>query len=205
MDRGTLVYREVYVKIPSTTAFTNATQISFRLGKDNLTWNAAVLYVSHNGASITATTPAGGGGVSTSVLVNTNSTDLKIVSQGKYNGTGGPYYQGGAFITSPANAGKWVRMALSIQDGAQSEQASVQYSLNGSTTWLPVDVANGFQFAATDFSNTLDATNLVCDSDGDGIPNQLDLDSDGDGCSDANEAYGLTTAQGTDGNQYYGT
>jgi hypothetical protein len=68
-----------------------------------------------------------------------------------------------------------------------------------------VDVANGFQFAATEFSNTLDASNLVCDTDGDGIPNGLDLDSDGDGCSDANEAYGLTTAQGTDGNQYFGT
>jgi hypothetical protein len=42
MDRGTLVYREVYVKIPSTAAFTNSSQISFRIGKDNLTWNAAV-------------------------------------------------------------------------------------------------------------------------------------------------------------------
>jgi hypothetical protein len=95
-------------------------------------------------------------------------------------------------------------MALSIQDDGSFEQASVQYSLNGSTTWLPVDVDNGFQFAATEFGNALDDSRLICDSDGDGIPNQLDLDSDGDGCSDANEAYGLTTAQGTDGNQYYG-
>jgi len=205
MDRGTLVYREVYVKIPSTAAFTNSSQISFRIGKDNLTWNAAVLYIAHNGAPITSATPAGGGGGSTSVLVSTNSTDMKLVSQGKYNGTGGPYYQGGEFITSPANAGKWVRMALSIQDGAQSEQASVEYRLNGTGTWLPVDVANGFQFAATEFSNVLDTSNIVCDTDSDGIPNGLDLDSDGDGCSDANEAYGSATAQGTDGNQYYGT
>jgi CshA-type fibril repeat protein len=204
MDRGTIAYREVYVKIPSTAAFTNSSQISFRVGKDNLTWNAAVLYIAHNGARITSTTPAAGGGGSASVLVSTNSTDLKLVSQGKYNGTGGPYYQGGEFITSPANAGKWVRLALSIQDGAINEQASVQYRLNGTGTWLPVDVANGFQFAATEFGNTLDDSRLVCDTDGDGIPNQLDLDSDGDGCSDANEAYGLTTAQGTDGNQYFG-
>jgi CshA-type fibril repeat protein len=45
----------------------------------------------------------------------------------------------------------------------------------------------------------------AADTDGDGIPNQLDLDSDGDGCSDANEAYNSSTAQGTDGNSYYGT
>jgi hypothetical protein len=31
-------------------------------------------------------------------------------------------------------------------------------------------------------------TQLICDADGDGIPNSLDLDSDGDGCSDAKEA-----------------
>jgi len=43
------------------------------------------------------------------------------------------------------------------------------------------------------------------DTDGDGTPNYLDLDSDGDGCSDANEAYNSLTAQGTDGNMYYGT
>ncbi|SDG39960.1 PA14 domain-containing protein [Psychroflexus sediminis] len=36
------------------------------------------------------------------------------------------------------------------------------------------------------------------DTDGDGIPNYLDLDSDGDGCSDANEYYGLSNADGAD-------
>ncbi|WP_310594089.1 Ig-like domain-containing protein, partial [Flavobacterium sp.] len=45
----------------------------------------------------------------------------------------------------------------------------------------------------------------VVDTDGDGIADNLDSDSDNDGCSDANEAYGNTTAQGTDNNQYYGT
>ncbi|MFN5440005.1 MAG: Ig-like domain-containing protein, partial [Bacteroidota bacterium] len=47
-------------------------------------------------------------------------------------------------------------------------------------------------------------TLFTCDTDGDGIQNQLDLDSDGDGCSDANEYYNSSTAQGTDGNRYYG-
>ena len=43
----------------------------------------------------------------------------------------------------------------------------------------------------------------ICDTDGDGIPNELDLDSDNDGCSDAIEGAGnftatqLTTASGT--------
>jgi len=42
------------------------------------------------------------------------------------------------------------------------------------------------------------------DTDNDGTPNYFDVDSDGDGCSDANEAYGLATADGADGNMYYG-
>ncbi len=58
---------------------------------------------------------------------------------------------------------------------------------------------------ASAFYNAYNSTApLTCDQDGDGIPNHLDLDTDGDGCSDANEAYELTTAQGTDGNQYFG-
>ncbi len=40
------------------------------------------------------------------------------------------------------------------------------------------------------------------DTDGDNIPDFLDLDSDGDGCSDANEAYADTNADGGDGGQY---
>ena len=48
--------------------------------------------------------------------------------------------------------------------------------------------------------------NPVCnpDTDGDGIPNRLDLDSDNDGCNDANEYYNSSTASGTDNNGYYG-
>ncbi|NJM79230.1 MAG: cadherin-like domain-containing protein, partial [Flavobacterium sp.] len=40
------------------------------------------------------------------------------------------------------------------------------------------------------------------DTDGDLTPDYLDLDSDNDGCSDANEAYGNTTADGGDGGVY---
>ena len=59
------------------------------------------------------------------------------------------------------------------------------------------------------FGNFLDDVQITItqgcpDSDGDGIVNSFDLDSDNDGCSDANEGYNTNTAQGTDGNQYYG-
>ena len=51
---------------------------------------------------------------------------------------------------------------------------------------------------------TLNA-NGVCtnlDTDGDGIPDFLDLDSDNDGCTDADEAYADIDADGSDGGQY---
>lgn len=41
-----------------------------------------------------------------------------------------------------------------------------------------------------------------CDTDGDGLPDPLDLDSDGDGCSDANEFYKDNDADGGDGGEY---
>jgi hypothetical protein len=34
----------------------------------------------------------------------------------------------------------------------------------------------------------------VSDTDGDGLPNQQDLDSDNDGCSDSNEYYSNATS-----------
>ncbi|MBD0779140.1 T9SS type B sorting domain-containing protein [Maribacter sp. ANRC-HE7] len=40
------------------------------------------------------------------------------------------------------------------------------------------------------------------DSDGDGYPNNIDLDSDDDGCSDANEFYKDNNADGGDGGEY---
>ncbi|WP_159092137.1 FG-GAP-like repeat-containing protein, partial [Aquimarina sp. Aq107] len=45
-------------------------------------------------------------------------------------------------------------------------------------------------------------TQRLCDADGDGIANQFDTDSDDDGCSDANEAYNDSNADGGDGGQF---
>jgi gliding motility-associated-like protein len=61
--------------------------------------------------------------------------------------------------------------------------------------------------SGNDFSiDDISILQISCpDADGDGISNSLDSDSDNDGCSDANEAYNNTSAQGTDNNQYYGT
>lgn len=55
-----------------------------------------------------------------------------------------------------------------------------------------------------DFRVTIIGFAFCPDSDGDGLPDNQDTDSDNDGCSDANEAYGTTAAQGADGNMYYG-
>src|SRR5690606_35292161 len=52
-------------------------------------------------------------------------------------------------------------------------------------------------------ATSIDESVLECDTDGDGIPNRLDLDSDDDGCYDAIEGGGnfdisdLTTASGS--------
>ncbi|WP_372794912.1 beta strand repeat-containing protein, partial [Lutibacter sp.] len=55
----------------------------------------------------------------------------------------------------------------------------------------------------TDYTNTnADVIPDAYDFDLDGIVNHLDTDSDNDGCSDANEAYGSSTADAGDGMQF---
>ncbi|KAI9550002.1 hypothetical protein GHT06_003267 [Daphnia sinensis] len=87
------------------------------------------------------------------------------------------------------------------------------------TGWYDVNDNNSIQVGTetitagtirSAYNMTLGEFKVICapvdlDTDGDGTPDRLDLDSDDDGCSDANEAYGLSTAEGTDGNMYYGT
>ncbi len=53
--------------------------------------------------------------------------------------------------------------------------------------------------SATDITSIIEKN---CDVDNDGIPSRLDLDSDGDGCSDANEAYNNSNADGGDNGMY---
>jgi hypothetical protein len=135
---------------------------------------------------ISALTPVQGGGGNATVMGTTTSANLKKVSQQKFNGT--INYVGFPFIMSPANSGKWVRMALSTQDGGAFEAGLIEYSLGpvtSTTVWSDVDASAGFQFSATGFEPD---GPLVCDTDNDGIENRLDTDSDADGCPDAVEA-----------------
>jgi gliding motility-associated-like protein len=187
-DNGSIVYRELLVKIPATTAFQTANQLSFRINNPTTAWSTSYLYLAHQGASILNTAPIQGGGGNTSTLLNYNSQDFKLVSQSKYNTPA--YTTGGEFIVSASNAGKWVRMGILIMDGQANEAVIVEYKLGTAGTWTTVDATNGFQFSSNGFNDLVNNTYIDngCDKDGDGIPNRLDLDSDGDGCSDALES-----------------
>jgi len=64
-------------------------------------------------------------------------------------------------------------------------------------SWWPGNFEVTTTLNTTNYNPSAHPKAGVCttDTDGDGIPNQLDLDSDGDGCSDAYEA-GVTTQSG---------
>lgn len=68
--------------------------------------------------------------------------------------------------------------------GAWSQQ-NVSNAYLGTNSYLTSPAYAG-NTASWTFSNI--ATPTLCDTDGDGIANNLDLDSDGDGCPDAKEA-----------------
>lgn len=79
-------------------------------------------------------------------------------------------------LTTPANAFTW--------NGGGANTISVGQNVVGPTNIQGVLLTAG------------------CDTDSDGLPDQLDLDSDGDGCSDANEFYKEENADGGDGGEY---
>ncbi|WP_439480733.1 hypothetical protein [Chryseobacterium aquaticum] len=84
-----------------------------------------------------------------------------------------------------AQTGVWQNISLAlplntIASGIYIRMTSIANSSNGS------------DFAIDDIK----VDEIYCDTDGDGIPNHLDLDSDGDGCSDAIEGgANITTPQ----------
>lgn len=192
MDSGSVIYRELFVKIPNTSTFTSANQISFRVNCiTNGVWSSAFLYVAHNGVSLLQTAPVQGGGGNSNILLTTNTQDMKLVSQSKFTLTP-EAYMGGEFIVSPQNAGSWFRLGLLILDGQQNEAATVEYKVGSTGGWSTLSTSSGFQFSSTGFYDNNFGFNSGCDFDGDGIPNYLDLDSDNDGCYDAFEG-GSTT------------
>jgi hypothetical protein len=95
--------------------------------------------------------------------------------------------------TGPQNSLGW---KLTFIDYTSPTNQTVSFRIKNTSV-----NASGNDFSIDDIS----IAPIGCpDTDGDGIPNQLDLDSDGDGCADANEAYATSTAAGTDGNGYFG-
>ncbi|KAI9549926.1 hypothetical protein GHT06_004511 [Daphnia sinensis] len=93
-------------------------------------------------------------------------------------------------------------VSLSFTATSTSHTIAIAHTSNGANdiSLMVIEAGSGF-FCA----DALPSINSNLDTDNDGIPDRLDLDSDNDGCSDANETYNSLTAQGTDGNTYYGT
>ncbi|MDE3741882.1 T9SS type B sorting domain-containing protein [Maribacter polysaccharolyticus] len=115
---------------------------------------------------------------------------------------------------------------IQLKIGADLASATVQQTMaSDNTAWtlysgtytVPVGQSNTvFVFEAVstasgsassgnfidDVKITIAVPETCIDSDGDGYPNNIDLDSDNDGCSDANEFYKDNTADGGDGGEY---
>lgn len=75
-----------------------------------------------------------------------------------------------------------------------SRSFDVPINLDGADSWLTKEV--GVQVGVLSDSDFLGVQTYwaECDTDGDGIPNRLDLDSDNDGCTDAVEGAGNITS-----------
>jgi uncharacterized repeat protein (TIGR01451 family) len=104
---------------------------------------------------------------------------------------------------------------MNIENGGDtSDTGSGNLSNTSTVTFLYTATSNSVQLLFEGVSTAqphdmfyLDSVSLTpssscADSDGDGIYDRVDLDSDDDGCSDANEAYNDSNADGGDGGQY---
>jgi hypothetical protein len=148
---------------------------------------------------------------------NTNAADNSVVAtlHVKLNGV--------TYATIKTGTANTAQPTITVANGASSNlnllpstAANTASSKSNLVLKLPnATIASAslvFEFIASTSSGEVDdigfasisINSCAADTDGDGIPNQLDLDSDGDGCADANEAYATSTAAGTDGNGYFG-
>ncbi|MCB4799742.1 hypothetical protein LG649_12880, partial [Tamlana sp. PT2-4] len=97
-----------------------------------------------------------------------NASDYRFVGQAVGNGTATP-------IFIPSSTNSYIKVLLTNQDGRAMSGTILQWSLDGGSSWQDVPFANSYP------------PNVICDTDGDTIPDQFDTDSDNDGCYDALE------------------
>ena len=106
-------------------------------------------------------------------------------------------------LTNGVFIGQSVNSSNSGNSGGNAPANSVAVNTTGPINQIVIKTAKN---GGNSSDITLQINELTycieIDSDGDGTPNHLDLDSDNDGCSDANEYYNSSTADGGDGGVY---
>jgi hypothetical protein len=161
--------------------------------------NGAVLWL--NGTTLTFSTRAGG----ISTQVNVTHPDSLVSDQWQHvvaifdNGELRVYLDG---VASPTVDTGYVEIPGHGNDGGIGGVVGGENSadVSGNFTGLmdAVRYSNSESWSIEDVRKEITS----CDTDGDGTTNSLDLDSDNDGCSDANEYYESTDADGGDDGVY---
>ncbi|WP_128755353.1 DUF4347 domain-containing protein, partial [Aquimarina sediminis] len=124
----------------------------------------------------------------------------------QFNASNGMYVRHGATTpgwVAPSIVGTTFRLEIDAS-------GTMNYWHNGSIIYTNTVPLEKYKITVSRGSFTMDNFSItakpdVCtdiDSDSDTIPDHLELDSDNDGCSDANEAYANSNADGGDGGQY---
>lgn len=92
--------------------------------------------------------------------------------------------QSNAFGLAKANGNELYAVTGNTSTGGQGTILKINYQ--GTFSWNVIYTSSVSLLGAT----SIEESSRECDTDGDGIPNRLDLDSDGDGCPDAIEGGG---------------
>jgi hypothetical protein len=150
------------------------------------------------------------GDVNGNMLMGYNIASTKVVYTKTLTGlTAGQDYEFSAYIANPLTSlGTFSNLTLRVKNLSNTILSSVNTGniLQGNFNWVKYTmVLNApstsvvFEIQTNSLGNNGTGEDFViddisvkkvlnCDTDGDGIPNQLDLDSDGDGCPDAKES-----------------
>lgn len=106
---------------------------------------------------------------------------------------------GSLFYRDPVYLGYYARASSEATTGLLGAAAGSISFVGTNFTTLTFEVTGvGYDGSGVDGLELIVEGCASTDTDGDGIPDDKDLDSDNDGCSDANEAYADKTADGGD-------